>query len=724
MTAPEDPDFVYLNRDNAWLDFQRRGLDLRGGRLGLAAVPSATVPLPPGIGRLPVPSEPAGVAVGPDGTVFFTDSDGAAVVRIDSCDGAQQPVPCLGGVGEGPTQLRTPGGLLVHPTRAALIVADSGNHRLQLFHLATYQLLDIWGDTGPGRPALPGAEPGRLDTPVDLDADSEGRVYVAERGNKRVQQFTAGGEVIPAFWKSLSAEAMLDDPVGVAVVAGPGGTTVCILDRSRKMLLVVDPDGHLLAEWVLEVTGDPRGLAVTEDAIYVGDNGTTGGAVLRLDRDGSRVGAAAGYTGPVAALALDRQAGLVVHPGRSGPPVWLALDAAFVRRGIAWGGPFGGFSAKTKAWHRLVATMAALPADAHVQFFVHSTDSPAGAPPVDETGSDPFSMPVWSPGPEDLGEFLIHRPATRFAWVGMRLGGEGTTSPAVEQIRLDFDRPTYVEHLPAMYRDPAPDAFLPRYLALAESLFTDIEGRIAGMSRLLDPAAAPPEFLAELARWLAIDVSADWDEADLRDAVIHGYAESETRGTASGLRRVLRRGTGIDAWIEEPIVQASWWALAANQASPDAERETSILGVSTMLAAAEPQGAVLGSTATVDRSHLIENAEYGVPLFDSVAHRFTVRLYQGATYSPERLRAIKAVLEREKPAHTEYLVCRVDPGLRIGWGRIGIDTVIRGEPLPTRLDDDAVLSDGLVLGGTPPGRVGDRSEIGVTTVLGSASVED
>jgi hypothetical protein len=181
----------------------------------------------------------------------------------------------------------------------------------------------------------------------------------------------------------------------------------------------------------------------------------------------------------------------------------------------------------------------------------------------------------------------------------------------------------------------------------------------------------------------------------------------------------------MDAWIDEPITAAGWWALAEGEASTEAERETSVLGVTTMLAGAEPQGAVLGSTATVDRSHLIENAEYGMPMFDAVAHRFTVRLYQGANYSAERVAAVEALLERERPAHTEHHICRVDPGIAIGIGvRLGIDTVIGGDPPPARLDEQAVLGDGFLLSGTPPGRIGQPGGIGVTTRLGSASVQD
>ncbi|ANZ28481.1 hypothetical protein A4U64_26685 (plasmid) [Rhodococcus sp. WB1] len=711
MTAGVEAGVVHVNRDDAWPEFHLRGLELVDGRLRLADLPAAMKSVAPQPGR--ATDTPAGLAVAADGTVFTTDPATGTVFRFD-CDGQWRAMPCLGGVGTEPTELRDPGGLVVHPGRAALIVADTGNDRLQLFDLNTYQLLDVWGDPGPA------SRPDHFDEPVAVDVDPTGDVYVVHRGNRRVQRFAAGGEIVVAFAARLGNEADLVDPVAVAVVVDPDGPVVCILDRGRRALVVADPTGHVLADHALEVPADPLGLAVTQDAVYVG----AGGSVLRLRRDGTLVGAAAGYAGPVAALALDGHGGLLVHSGGSSPPARLTLGAAFVRCGMAWGGPFGGFAPLKKDWQRVVATLAALPAGAHAQLFVHTTDSPAHEPTIYGASLDPFRVPQWSPGPPDLAEFLVQRPAARFAWIGVLLTGDGTGTAEVEQIRLEYNHPGYLPHLPAVYHDDR-SAFLPRYLALAESLFGEVEDEIAGLPRLLDSAAAPTPFLAELARWMAVDVVAHRHISTLRDVVAHAYEESALRGTTTGLRQALRRSTGVDVWIDEPITAAGWWALAAGEASPDAERETSVLGVTTRLAAAEPQGAVLGSTATVDRAHLIENDKYGMPLFDEVAHRFTVRVYQGANYSAERLAAVEAVLQRECPAHTEYQICRVDPGFPIGKGnRLGIDTIVRGQLPPAPLGEQAVLGDRFVLGGAPPGRIGQPGGIGVSTRLGSASVRD
>lgn len=686
MTAAAVGGRTHLNVDGAWRGFHRRGLDVVDGRLRLAALPAGpTAPAPPAA----PPTGPAGLAVAPDRTVFFTD--GATVVAIDGCDGAQHPVPCLGGEGDGWTRFHGPSGLLVHSGRGALLVADTGNDRVQLFDLRSHQLLDVWDG---------------LDRPVALAADAAGGVYVLDHGG--IRRFTAGGEPDRRF------AATGVSGVAVAVLDRPDGPLVCVLDRAGPSIDVLDGTGARLGVLEPDLTA-PLGLAVTADAIYVGERD----GVVRLGWDGDRVGVATGRSGPVAALALDGRGGLWVHPG-SGAPLRLVLGAGAVRRGIAWGGPFGGIDGKAgvvaKEWQRLVATVAALPVDAHVRFFVHTTGSPLAGPPVDEDGPVPFPAPAWSAGPPDLDQFLVRRPAARYAWVGMHLSGEGATSAEVAQVRLDFDQPGYLEHLPTIYEAPA-DGFLPRYLALAGSLFGEVEAATAGLTGLLDPAAAPPEFLAELARWLAVDAGgtgAGWDTADLRDAVAAAYTETAARGTVAGLRAAVCRATGVDVVIEEPIAQTSWWALAAGGDDPAAERETSLLGITTMLAGAEPQGAVLGSTATLGRAQLITDTEYGMQLFDTVAHRFTVRVHRGACFSPRLLARLRDVLDREKPAHTEYALCVVEPGLAVGLARVGVDTVVAGGPSP-----GGGKPGGFVLGGEPPGRVG-QGGIGVTTRLGTA----
>jgi hypothetical protein len=138
-----------------------------------------------------------------------------------------------------------------------------------------------------------------------------------------------------------------------------------------------------------------------------------------------------------------------------------------------------------------------------------------------------------------------------------------------------------------------------------------------------------------------------------------------------------------------------------------------------MAAPAEAQGAVVGTTAVLDQSHLITDSDFGVPLFEDVAFQFSVLVYRGQVNCPATLAQVQSVIEQEKPAHTTSQLCILEPEMRVGFqARVGIDTIVAGEPPAMRLGDTPGLGVATVLGGQAAGRVGSRSRLGQTTVVG------
>jgi phage tail-like protein len=253
---------------------------------------------------------------------------------------------------------------------------------------------------------------------------------------------------------------------------------------------------------------------------------------------------------------------------------------------------------------------------------------------------------------------------------------------------------------------------LARLLTLFESEFDHVQAGIDGLARLFDPAAAPAAWLAWLSGWLAVDLPEEWPEAKRREAIAEAFAADARRGTVAGLRDALRFRAGVETAIEEPIVQTGWWALA-DDGAPDAQAALSVLGASTVLTAGEPQGAVVGTSAVLDGSFLSPQDRYATPLFADVAHQFTVRVYRGPSYSEEAVTAARAVLDEERPAHTSYHLCVVEPRMRVGvQARLGVDAIVAGPPEPTLLEDAG--AGGVVLGGAPAGRLGQTTRLGRT----------
>lgn len=122
------------------------------------------------------------------------------------CKNSTTYLRCIGGEGTAPRMFNGPRGLAISRT-GLLYVADTGNHRVQCFTLEGLALKNIWGrritaadladapakgymeDLGPsvGDPA-PGAGLGEFHEPWDVALDAACDLWIADRGNGRVQK--------------------------------------------------------------------------------------------------------------------------------------------------------------------------------------------------------------------------------------------------------------------------------------------------------------------------------------------------------------------------------------------------------------------------------------------------------------------------------------------------------------------------------------------------------
>jgi phage tail-like protein len=693
---PNDPSFRHLNRDGRWPDFAWDGLELDAdGALRLLALPRLEGALPVAVTDLPAVTTPGGLAVDNDGTIYFSDPVAGRLWRVSGCSGEREPAPCVGGEGPGDTQFAEPTALLIPRRRRVLHVADSGHHRVQLVDPDTLGLRQIL--TG-------------FDRPLSLASDQAGRLYVIDASAHRVDQLTPAGDVVGEFWTALSQSGQVTDPRAVACE----GEEIYVLDGSGAVC-AFDPAGTLLDEFDTAIAGAAV-FTLLAGVVYVADPGRRRIVVFRRNQAGRFVhaGDAAGYEGPVAALAADLRGGLLVSPGGGVVPLRLDPEGSHRAEGLLWSGALGADDGLPHAWNALHATIA-LPLGTHLQLFVHT--GPA-APPAPVPGDPAPFVPPWRPIALDVAHGFVGGQG-RELWIGALFTNDVHGTPRLAQLRLDFDGESYLPYLPAIYRESADGDFLLRYVSLLESCFGELEAEIAGVAALLQPAAAPAETLPWLASFLALSLPETLSADERRRAIASAFAGYARRGTVAGLRDALRREAGVRAVVDEPIQDTGWWALPAPSRScrPGApewdDGADSILGFNTVLAAAEPQGAVVGTTAILDRSQLIAEHEFGSTLFDGVAYRFTVRVYPGEVDCPGKLDQVRAVIEREKPAHTLYEICVVTPGLRIGYrSRLGIDTLVGGGPTPSGLGDGA-----LVLAGSPRGRLGMRSQVGVDTQL-------
>ncbi|MBN1641223.1 MAG: 6-bladed beta-propeller [Anaerolineae bacterium] len=150
-------------------------------------------------------------------------------------------------------------------TCGRILVADSGNHRIQVFDsLGTY--VTAYGGHGSG--------PGQFDDPQGIAVDTTGRVIVADRGNDRLQVLGFDGTAL-SFLGVIAAG--LSQPTGVAT---DGLGNIVVADTGHDAIVVLDAAGDVRATYTAPNDGypgpfsAPHGVAVdAEGTIVVADSG-------------------------------------------------------------------------------------------------------------------------------------------------------------------------------------------------------------------------------------------------------------------------------------------------------------------------------------------------------------------------------------------------------------------------------------------------------------------
>jgi len=160
-----------------------------------------------------------GIAVGPSGIVYVTDTNNSRV-QYFSADGTF--LGKWGSAGSGDGQFASAEGIAVAPD-GTVYVADLANHRIQHFS-ATGAYLGKFGSSGAGYAQFSGA--------FGVAVGPDGSVYVADSGNYRIQQFTAAGAFVSAWGSQGSGDGQFSYLYDLAV-APDGRIYVADFGNSR-----------------------------------------------------------------------------------------------------------------------------------------------------------------------------------------------------------------------------------------------------------------------------------------------------------------------------------------------------------------------------------------------------------------------------------------------------------------------------------------------------------
>ncbi len=181
-----------------------------------------------------------GLAVDSADNVWLTDIDLHQVFKF-SHDGAllatygKREEPGLDG-----THFNQPTDVVITPTGEFFVSDGYGNSRVAKFSSDGKFLLDF------GRK---GGAAGEFDTPHGITLDAEGRIYVADRTNARVEIFDANGKFIRE-WKSPEIGRPWDvyaAPDGLFYVMDGGDNNPAPPDRGR--VIILNREGQKLGEF-------------------------------------------------------------------------------------------------------------------------------------------------------------------------------------------------------------------------------------------------------------------------------------------------------------------------------------------------------------------------------------------------------------------------------------------------------------------------------------------
>jgi phage tail-like protein len=622
---------------------------------------------------------PRGVALDDGGTLYLLEKTEPRIKHFDPDKQHFVVLPAVGGHGSEARQFCDP--VNIACAGRNLYVADRGNWRVQVFDLESLALRHLWG-------------PWDWE-PVDVTARAR-RAYILDGQRGRVYAHRAGTD---------NLHLLIDKPVAAnrwTRIAVDRKESVYLLDPAVPRLEIYDFQGGYVGEAL--------------DASDVRDQFDP--PPVRLDHQNR-------FCLPASLTRLcDRQAPQVPVPPENllalCPP-WSQEGLIFDREGervtsVDPAAPLGPRAYRTEGtwisealdseiyhcqWHRLELDLAALPAGTQVVVSTYADEQCLLAQKVQKLGDhlwdtryaitgqmQPSPNAASNPSPYGEHEFLVQSQKGRYLWLRLQLVGDGYATPTVRAIRAHYPRSSYLDYLPAVFAaDDESRWFLERFLSIFQTEWDDLERRIEEISRYFDPQTVPAgDALKYLAGWLAQPLEGDWDWEQKRHLLTAAPQITPRRGTIDGLRACLRiylqNISGLD-----PEAQRDYPQIVEGFR----ERQRLMLSVENL--ADLGHGAPLWGPGMVGRLQLdvfaregeVRLVSTGDPerdLFHEYAHQFRVFVPAAWVRTAQQERMLCRALDAEKPAHTRYDLCLVEPRFRVGLqSTVGLDTIIGPYPV-------------------------------------------
>ncbi|HSE15578.1 MAG TPA: NHL repeat-containing protein [Pyrinomonadaceae bacterium] len=270
-------------------------------------------------------SDPFGIAIAADGTIYVADAGESNRIRKISPDGN---VTTFAGGEEGfadgaglSASFNTPSALALGPD-GNLYVADTGNNRIRKI-TPDGSVSTVAGDGAAGYVDGPAAK-AQFNGPIGVAVSPAGDIYVADTYNDVIRMITSEGEVTtvagggaPGYADGEQKVALFDTPSGIIVVEN---SSLIVADTGNRRLRKVSAEGSVTT---LPVSGEelsrPVGLAFSHDHfLYVTELDRS--RVIQIAPDG---------VARVIAEEFNQPTGIAIGPHINKPTELIVADSGF-----------------------------------------------------------------------------------------------------------------------------------------------------------------------------------------------------------------------------------------------------------------------------------------------------------------------------------------------------------------------------------------------------------
>ena len=268
-------------------------------------------------------SDPFGIAVGADGSIYMTDAGDRNRIQRIAPDGRITSI--AGGVegfGNGVLDkalFNSPSGLAI-ALNGDLIVADTGNNCIRRVPVDG-ESSTIAGNGEPGYADGPERK-AQFNGPIGVAVDAHGNIYVADTYNDRIRKITPDGQVStvagqgsPGYADGDRNTALFDTPSGIAVA---NDNSLIVADTGNDRLRKITPEGNVTTLPVTDLSS-PIGVAITHDNFLY---------VTELDRSRVVQIAPDGATHVIADdTRFNQPTGIAIDPNGRGPARLYVADS-------------------------------------------------------------------------------------------------------------------------------------------------------------------------------------------------------------------------------------------------------------------------------------------------------------------------------------------------------------------------------------------------------------